>query len=308
VNKATIAMLLAGVGLGVAAEDAMAGADIFFGNDNQLIMDFDMDGVIEEGEDEDDQDFLDNTRMTSTPNTDAARQDFINFLNSNIIVFSQEDFDGVATDPVNNPDRPNLSGRVDVDDVPFSTGKNVPDFSVNNGAVERVEGPNAVNPASGPTNDDGRYPRSGNQYLSLLATSDQSDPDNVITFSFSDGTRTGSPGAATAFGFTGIDIGDFGGELLAMVVKQMDGTETTFSIFDSPFTDGDSSGSVLFWGLVDKDNPFTEISLVRAPGDAVDGFAFDNLIIGGEMIPAPMAAGLGLAGLCGVMSRRRRFA
>jgi hypothetical protein len=84
----------------------------------------------------------------------------------------------------------------------------------------------------------------------------------------------------SAFGFYGIDIGDFVGQL---TVTTSGGTlNQTFIV---PHTIGDPSnlgatgGGVLFWGLIDPAATFTRVTFGNT-GSGDDFFAFDDFTIG----------------------------
>lgn len=96
--------------------------------------------------------------------------------------------------------------------------------------------------------------------------------------------------AVAAFGFYGVDIGDFDGNL---VIELDNGFKTTL------LTAGSPGGSVLFWGIIDKDSPFTTVSFSNTAA-GTDFFAFDNMTIGSlaQVVPEPGSyalLGLGLA-------------
>lgn len=230
--------------------------------------------------------FIDDQRVPSLANSNAAQSAFLGSL-VDPVVEDFESFDngdeGAALDNFDfGP-----SGTASIDD-----GR-ITDLS------EKFPGPDGIPGTADddPTNGDGRYPISGTNYL-LLAPGGGND----ITISFSQ--------PVNAFGFFGVDVGDFGGQLTTIVATAMDGTETPYVIDHTIGQNGSTSGSVFFWGLVDPDN---EIMSIRLNNDSanVDAFAFDDFTISAfpsEIIPSPAAAGLGLAGLLGLGAMRRRNA
>ena len=137
------------------------------------------------------------------------------------------------------------------------------------------------------TNGVGRYPTDGNQYLEGSTTSFD------IVFS--------SPVAA--FGFMGIDIGDFAGQV---TVQTVNGGTYNYNV---THTVNGAGGSVLYWGIIDTDNLFTSISIGNT-GAGTDYFGFDEMTVGSleqVIIPAPGAILLGSigVGLVGWLRRRR---
>jgi hypothetical protein len=127
---------------------------------------------------------------------------------------------------------------------------------------------------SGSTNGFGRYGVSPTKFWETL------DRGFSITFSK----------AVAAFGFYGVDVGDFDGNL---VIELDNGFKTTL------LTAGSPGGSVLFWGIIDKDSPFKTVSFSNTAA-GVDAFGFDNMTIGSptQIVPEPGSyalLGLGLA-------------
>lgn len=96
--------------------------------------------------------------------------------------------------------------------------------------------------------------------------------------------------AVAAFGFYGVDIGDFTGDL---IIELDNGFKTALK------TSGSPGGSVLFWGIIDKDSPFTTVFFSNTAAGS-DVFGFDNMTIGSpaQIVPEPGSyalLGLGLA-------------
>jgi hypothetical protein len=141
----------------------------------------------------------------------------------------------------------------------------------------------------GTTNGVGRYPTDGVMYL------EGSTYDFMINFD--------QPIAA--FGFYGIDIGDFGGQVTLTTVN---GGSTVYNI---PHTINGIGGSVLFFGVIDTTHLYTQVDIGNT-GSGIDYFGFDQMTVGslGQVIvPVPGAILLGSIGvsLVGWLRRRRTF-
>lgn len=119
----------------------------------------------------------------------------------------------------------------------------------------------------------GRYAISGQQFWEASI--------NFFTLSFSS--------AVTGFGFYGVDIGDFLG--------QMTITLSTGNQFLVDHTLEAAGGSVLYWGILDADSPFTSVTFGNTRA-GTDWFAFDDFTIAvASANPVPEPAILGLLGI-----------
>lgn len=159
---------------------------------------------------------------------------------------------------------------------------------------------NIVEVAPGTTNGFGRYPTSGTKFWEATES---------FSIEFSQ--------PIAAFGFFGIDIGDFDGQV---VVQLANGGVRNFNIGNTVNAPG---GSVLFWGIIEDDPALQFVSATftnTSPG--VDFFAFDDFTIGSleQVVPGPgpvvpgmtgwgvMFTVLGLGASMPVMLRRRIIA
>lgn len=146
----------------------------------------------------------------------------------------------------------------------------------------------------------GRFATSGTQYLLS---------DSSFTLDFS--------GPVAAFGFYGTDFGDFNG-VVTIALLYAGGGEALFS----PVTERQTNGGLLFFGVIDADNPFIGVrfSAAEAGGNpTTDLFGFDDLTIAdaGQLVvapspgipePASWAMMIGGFGMIGAAFRNRRRA
>lgn len=208
------------------------------------------------------------TPLAATPNADTAQGNFL----SNLTGVGTENFEG------------------------FTAGDGAPlpvNFGVAGTATLNGTG-NIVTQAAG-TASSGRYGTSGTNFWEM-----------------STGTTTAFDvdlsGATAAFGFYGVDIGDFGDQL---EISLNDAANTTFLVPNTAGAGGSTDGSVLFFGFIGTTaaDTFTQVTIASTVGGEV--FAFDDFTIGSleqvTLVPEPGALaifGLGLLGL-GYARRRR---
>lgn len=219
------------------------------------------------------------TPLAATPNADAAEANFLSFLSGT----STEDFEDFA-DGASTPLNLSFTGSAGMLSATLSGG---------GGAIEEV--------AAGGS-DVGRYATSGTKFFEV-----QAGGGNNFTSAF--GT------AIAAFGFNGIDIGDFGGQL-SLELTFDDATTDTVNVPNTSGSGGSTGGSVFYFGyIVGNGDPLISSVAFNTTTGSGDVFAFDDFTIGDReqvttpAIPVPaalplLATGLGAFGLL----RRRRAA
>ena len=169
------------------------------------------------------------TRLTTHPNADAARDDFLAHL-TNAGVEDLESFVAGTGAPLN---------------IDFGTA-----------GTATLEGTGSIQSVPTGTNGYGRYPISGDKYWEVQG-------DFEIEFT--------TP--QVAFGFYGIDVGDFNGQL---TIEYTSGETETVTI---PHTTSAAGGAVIYYGFIDLSNPFTSVTFGNT-GSGTDVFAFDDFTIG----------------------------
>jgi hypothetical protein len=144
--------------------------------------------------------------------------------------------------------------------------------------------------AAGSTNGAGRYATDGTHYF------DTSSSALTITFDT----------AVAAFGFMGVDIGDFNGQVTVTTAGGLNQLFNVGNTIDGP------GGSVLFWGLISTTDTFTGITFGNTAAGA-DFFGFDQMTIGSPQqvqipVPEPSAIFLLSTGILslGVWLRKKK--
>ncbi len=213
-----------------------------------------------------------NVPLAATPNASGAETSFL----TNLVGVGTETFEGIP------------AGSSEPLALNFP-GAGTANLTGGNATVQSV--------TPGTTNGVGRYSvpsASSSNYLEVEAGG-------------SGNFSVGFTESIAAFGFYGIDIGDFGGQLKLLLSN---GDELVVNNTIGSF--GSTDGSVLFFGLIAENasEEFTSIDFLTTTGQG-DFFAFDNFTIGSQeqvvLVPEPGTLalfGLGLAGLG--LSRRKR--
>ncbi len=217
-----------------------------------------------------------NTRLTATPNSDAARTAFIAEVGGGQLEsFESLEHGGWAATQQTDGSW-TLGRELDFAGSFGTGGGNVTGtFSARTGTVHELP--------SGTFS--GRYPTHGDKFFHSQA--------DEITFVFDQ--------AIHGFGFDGIDLGDFSGQL---TVDIYDGDNLLHAITVPHAIDG-LGGDVLFWGFADIENPFTKVVFSNTnPGG--DVFAIDQMLIATPVPGALPLLATGVAAL--VWARRRRAA
>jgi len=105
-------------------------------------------------------------------------------------------------------------------------------------------------------NNVGRYPISGNNYW---------EGSSQFYLEFTE--------PQVAFGFYGIDVGDYNGQL---TITYEDGTTETLTV---PHETNTMGGTVIYFGFIDVDHPFVKVTFGNT-AEGTDYFGFDDFTIG----------------------------
>ncbi|WP_063800743.1 PEP-CTERM sorting domain-containing protein [Mastigocoleus testarum] len=172
------------------------------------------------------------TRLSSTPNADTTKDEFL----SNLVGVGTETFESFA--PGSLPPIP---------------------ISFPGAGTATLQGSGTIENVPTGTNGFGRYPISGNQFFEVGTGN--------FAIDFSD--------PVAAFGFYGIDIGDFNGQVTLTLAS---GATQSLTV---PNTVNTAGGSVLYYGLIaeNSNEAFTRIDFGNT-SLGTDVFGFDDFTIG----------------------------
>lgn len=203
-------------------------------------------------------------RLSSTPNSNAARNNFF----SNLVGVGTETFESKTT------------------------GASAPIAVAFGSDTATITGAGNIRSVVSGTNGVGRYPISGNKFYEV---------SGPFTLTFNT--------AQAAFGFYGVDIGDFNGQVTLNFTKVGGGNQ----LFTVPNT-ATLGGGALYFGVIgtDPSDQFTSVSFGNT-ASGTDFFAFDDFSIGRQEqirrpVPVPgFIAGIALAaGVLGGKHLRKR--
>ena len=153
----------------------------------------------------------------------------------------------------------NLVGAIVEDFESFESGETFPLTVAFNGDTATLDGTNYNLGYTGILDYSffGRFAISGEKYLHVGHL-------DAANFSLTFGTPQ------AAFGFFATDIGDFEGQLKIQLDNGLD--------FIVPHSEYD--GAAFFWGIIDVDNTFSNVTFSNTSGTLEDVFGFDDFTIG----------------------------
>jgi hypothetical protein len=186
-------------------------------------------------------------RLPSTPNANAAQSQFLSKLKN----VGTEDFEGQT------------NGQTTPLTVTFPG-------SLSTTITATLSGDGTVSNQPTGTNGVGRYPTSGDQYL-------ETSSELVLNLDTD----------VAAFGFKGIDIGDFGGQVTLRLNGTLVKDLTVPNIINGP------GGGVLFYGVIsENENELFDEVVFGNTASGVDFFGFDDMTVGDlaqvEVVPEPL--------------------
>lgn len=182
----------------------------------------------------------------------------------------------------------------------FSAGTRGPvGLNFGEAGVATLQGNGYIQQRASGTSAAGRYAVSGSKFWEGAAGS------GAFSIDFSQ--------EVAAFGFNGVDIGDFGGQL-SLILDLVNGGQTTVTVPNTVGRSGSTDGSVLYFGLIaeNDDELFNGLSFSMTTGQG-DMFAFDNMTIGSKeqvaSTPEPVSVlGLLAVGAMGAVAGLKRKA